>query len=122
MYKKYADKWVKALRSGKYNQGRGKLNDGDENFCCLGVLCEIVKDTFDIKVEEAFDNGRRYVYNKENTRDGIYLLPVGLSDKLGLCCADPQFLDGVILSVLNDKDKYTFEQIADLIEKKYKEL
>jgi len=28
--------WVKALRSGKYQQGRYKLKDGNA-FCCLGV-------------------------------------------------------------------------------------
>lgn len=32
-------KWVKALRSGKYKQGRGRLYDPDtKSFCCLGVL------------------------------------------------------------------------------------
>jgi hypothetical protein len=33
-------KWVKALRSGEYKQARKKLRDG-ENYCCLGVLCQI---------------------------------------------------------------------------------
>jgi len=38
-------KWVKALRSGKYKQGRGTLcqvdKKGNESFCCLGVLCDL---------------------------------------------------------------------------------
>lgn len=34
-------KWIKALRSGKYRQGHGYLNEGG-NFCCLGVLCDVV--------------------------------------------------------------------------------
>lgn len=33
-------KWVAALRSGKYQQASGTLND-EGRFCCLGVLCEI---------------------------------------------------------------------------------
>lgn len=33
-------KWVEALRSGKYQQGRMALKNGD-NFCCLGVLCDL---------------------------------------------------------------------------------
>lgn len=33
-------KWIAALRSGKYKQGRGRLRDGDA-YCCLGVLCDI---------------------------------------------------------------------------------
>lgn len=34
-------RWVAALRSGKYKQGRGSLQTGEGEFCCLGVLCEI---------------------------------------------------------------------------------
>jgi hypothetical protein len=33
--------WLKALRSGEYKQGRGQLRDANNNFCCLGVLCNI---------------------------------------------------------------------------------
>jgi len=37
-------KWVTALRSGKYEQGRSKLahkEDGYITYCCLGVACII---------------------------------------------------------------------------------
>lgn len=34
-------KWVAALRSGEYKQGREVLRNGDQ-FCCLGVLCDII--------------------------------------------------------------------------------
>ena len=34
------NKWVEALRSGKYKQGRGQLNS-ENRYCCLGVLCEV---------------------------------------------------------------------------------
>ncbi len=34
-------KWVAALRSGLYLQGRGELRSANECFCCLGVLCDI---------------------------------------------------------------------------------
>lgn len=35
-------RWVEALRSGKYTQGKGKLFEDYKNaFCCLGVLCDI---------------------------------------------------------------------------------
>ena len=33
-------KWVDALRSGKYTQGKYRLYSGS-GFCCLGVLCDI---------------------------------------------------------------------------------
>lgn len=35
-------KWVEALRSGKYEQGRNHLRTIDGRFCCLGVLADIV--------------------------------------------------------------------------------
>lgn len=35
-----AQKWVEALRSGKYPQGTRSLRNGGQ-FCCLGVLCDI---------------------------------------------------------------------------------
>lgn len=40
MKKRIKNKWVKALRSGKYQQTTGALREGD-SFCCLGVLCNI---------------------------------------------------------------------------------
>lgn len=41
---KIKTKWVAALRSGEYKQGRGALrkkDSGGDRFCCLGVLCDI---------------------------------------------------------------------------------
>ena len=34
-------KWVEALRSDRYEQGRGFLCKNDK-YCCLGVLCDLV--------------------------------------------------------------------------------
>ena len=34
-------KWVKALRSGKYQQGRAFLERAGA-YCCLGVLCKVM--------------------------------------------------------------------------------
>ncbi len=43
MDRKLRDKWLKALRSGKFRQAQGRLRrvdrkTGEESFCCLGVL------------------------------------------------------------------------------------
>ncbi len=35
-------KWIEALKSGKYRQGREALRDSDNDYCCLGVLCDLV--------------------------------------------------------------------------------
>ncbi len=37
-------KWLTALRSGEYEQGKGALctvDHGDKRFCCLGVLADV---------------------------------------------------------------------------------
>ncbi len=45
-----AKKWAEALRSGKYAQCTGKLRKradlegAPDRFCCLGVLCDVVKE------------------------------------------------------------------------------
>ena len=41
MRKKVNQLWVNALRSGKYEQGRGVLCSLDNKYCCLGVLTEV---------------------------------------------------------------------------------
>jgi len=42
------EKWVEALRSGDYERGEGALRRGyskdSDKYCCLGVLCDIVKE------------------------------------------------------------------------------
>lgn len=35
-------KWIEALRSGKYAQTTKVLKTFDNRFCCLGVLCDII--------------------------------------------------------------------------------
>lgn len=41
MNKRIKRAWIKALRSGEYEQGRFELCDADSKMCCLGVLCDI---------------------------------------------------------------------------------
>ena len=36
------EKWIRALRSGRYGQADGSLYDG-KNYCCLGVYLRAVK-------------------------------------------------------------------------------
>jgi hypothetical protein len=38
--KSFKQKWIKALRSGKFKQGNGCLHR-DGRYCCLGVACAV---------------------------------------------------------------------------------
>lgn len=42
MERELKDKWTKALRSGDYKQGKFHLKTKGNEYCCLGVLCDIV--------------------------------------------------------------------------------
>ena len=100
MDKEIKKQWVDALRSGKYKQGRAQLRidiDGDLRFCCLGILCEVVSANYDGEDE---------------------YLPVAVQRAAGLD-EDPgvQYKGAAaFLSVLNDDEKLTFLEIADIIE------
>lgn len=96
---KLKDKWVTALRSGEYTQGRGGLRIND-TFCCLGVLCDLIDPT---KWTSYTNNHRlHYLY------DGGALFPpknLALSDNIMNK-----------LTVLNDSEECDFNAIANRIE------
>jgi len=99
-------KWVEALRSNKYTQGRSRLKRlsvGNETpeYCCLGVLCDIISPTW-IKHE---NESRRFTWqNGNDSRDcdvAISLISQELQNNL---------------INLNDSQGASFSTIADYIE------
>ena len=44
-----AKRWVEALRSGEYPQGRNELRSSNNHYCVMGVLCDVVKDDLGLK-------------------------------------------------------------------------
>ena len=108
------EKWVAVLRSGEYKQGRTQLKDGD-TYCCLGVLCEI--------------SGEYY-------SDGAGDLSPEVQDWAGMDSSDGwlpkeyKAKDGSrswVLYELNDREddkgkSLSFKQIANIIEKNWREL
>lgn len=102
-----AQKWVEALESGEYKQGRGALLKGYE-FCCLGVACDVaIKNGVALKVDR---RGRWTVF------DGCHLaLPPAVQDWLGLRTEDGEAKDGTCLTSLNDWEDLSFSEIAAVI-------
>jgi hypothetical protein len=62
MKKDIKKRWLKALRSGEFKQGSGALRTTSDEFCCLGVLCELAVQ--DGVVESTPSHGRDYLYGK----------------------------------------------------------
>lgn len=86
--------WIKALRSGKYKQGRGKLYDlRTDSYCCLGIAAVVL--------------GREPSQAREACNE--YLTP-GAASAFGLCKRHQ-----ISLSIMNDRGD-SFEKIAEEIE------
>lgn len=107
--------WIKALRSGEYRQGQGVLQRRSKkgpSYCCLGVLATVKGCTWR-KTTDIMSEG--YVpYFSEEVVGGYDQESTFLRPKFAGLSSATQ----VTLSNLNDDESYSFEQIADWIEKK----
>jgi hypothetical protein len=117
--KTFIQLWIKALRSGRYQQGQGQLKLAGTNprYCCLGVACEVL-------------NGEDYLTDKSIANLGYP--PKPLYDQLNNLLA-PMNTGGELTKVLNDNiaqktvvrvfamlndvRKWSFADFADLLER-----
>ena len=104
-----AKKWVAALRSGNYEQGRGALcREG--KYCCLGVACVVaIENGLEVTAVKELSDREIVLYDKQ-----FSFPPTSVQKWLGLYtkCGS----DSVDLVVANDNDGLSFSEIADLIE------
>lgn len=122
-------KWLTALRSGDYKQGQNRLRTAQDEYCCLGVLCEILKD----EINGAWElHGGRYTFVAGAGRIGressglppvlVHLTGVASlghfnnSTKRAMNASLSWASSRQSLSDLNDTGS-TFAEIADVIEK-----
>lgn len=106
-------RWVEALRSGKYKQGRQYLRDQSDQYCCLGVLCDITEKGKWYEAVSVTDR-RKPVYRYVplgRTEGTIAYLPRDIQDKAGLTTSTE-----TTLAKMNDKG-WSFKKIADWIER-----
>lgn len=116
-------KWVDALRSGEYAQTRNALairaRNGETHHCCLGVACAVAG----IEAEPAtYPWGSPSNAFKFDGSDAV--LPGSAQRWLGIGKGNPTVRvvtdKGAAdrsLAGLNDSEQWTFDQIADLIER-----
>jgi hypothetical protein len=120
--------WVSALRSGDYAQGAGVLHrqikNGPDEFCCLGVLCEISVAHGVIDREDPMEGCNRFQYVTRYGDTNEHYLPRAVGDWAGLDDLNPFLVhDETRDSLANfndnpneDDDGLTFEEIADMID------
>ena len=109
-------KWVEALRSGEYKQGRGALNK-DNKFCCLGVLCDLAVKEGVIPPPTKGTISPYYLYGTGDHKvSGV--LPQEVMDWVGARSGAGEFWEPRYrtLAGINDSDDSTFEEIASIIE------
>ena len=113
MKKATKNRWIKALRSGEYEQGKIHLRDERDQFCCLGVLVDV-----ELEGEwraDAGDHGDYTVYLEGKFQD--LELDVALTQEVrehvGLTLSEH-----VHLIKMNDGLDKSFDEIADWIERK----
>ena len=122
MNKEIAQQWVEALKSGKYQQTyrtlRRERKDGTCAFCGMGVLCDISElGEWNYSGQETFG----YKVGNEQT-DGQ--LPQEVKDWAGMESVTGMRagLGRSSITQLNDLHLYTFDQLAVVIERDYKDL
>jgi len=130
MRKEIADKLVTALRSGEYDQTSGRLRNGD-NFCCLGVLCDIAVKEGVIepwqRVKIHGEGRLGFVVDIEGeSYEETSVLPNVVKEWAGMRSANGTYNRGELddtraLSSDNDNG-HSFAKIADTIENRYAEL
>lgn len=117
MKKDIKEKWVAALRSGEYKQGKDALmreTEEGQEFCCLGVLCDLaVQSGLPVELGQTGLYDPRATYDLEEGH-----LPRSVREWAGLDDRDPRVRVGSStrsLSSLNDRGT-SFRDIARLIE------
>lgn len=111
--KQFYREWLKALRSGKYKQGKKRLitvkPDGTCLHCCLGVACEVLG----LERGEKYSEGG-YMYDGNHVSAS---LPAAIAGAVGLF---RQLNSGKALtdSLIHDNDtrRRGFKDIANRIE------
>lgn len=98
-------KWIEALRSGKYAQGKNAMRTTEDTYCCLGVLCDVV----DPAAWGASAGYSSYIFKYKNDNRRGYL-PWDLAKEIGLS-AEMQ----AQLAAMNDEGD-SFQEIAAVIE------
>lgn len=115
MLNENAKKWVAALRSGKYQQGKTMLCENGKH-CCLGVACEIAIAN-GIALEREVKEDGHVSYGDGFTA----IMPLEVTQWLKLSNNLGSNKTGESLAVKNDKG-VPFDQIADFIESEPKGL
>ncbi len=104
MKAKWKKLWIRALLGGKYKQGEHTLRDGDNNTCCLGVLCDLIDPKGWSSPSPTLGSGVHLHRGEEGIPVNSIMAEAGISS-----------FHARHLAEMNDGGK-SFRQIADFVE------
>lgn len=84
-------KWIEALRSGEYDQGAGQLRTENNEYCCLGVLCDLASKAGIAKWEE-HPTGGWVAVSSDGSRRSLNYLPSFVMEWAELEADNPNIL------------------------------
>jgi len=123
--KERIQKWVDALLSGKFSQGKNALRTKEGNkdlYCCLGVLCEVaIEDGVPLEIEDNLHNSELYPKGWNISYDAEYIFPPDLVYEwieIERFPEDDDDNDFMEYARLNDNGR-SFSYIAERIREKY---
>lgn len=119
-----AKRWTAALRSGEYEQGHGQLHTrlgSKDKYCCLGVLCELAaqENVVQVTITGGALGGERLYANFGTISPEVAKNWAGMRSSCGLINAVPDYQS---LVSINDSHKYSFDDIAKIIDEHWEEL
>ena len=95
------ERWLTALESGKFRQGKHVMRNGDR-YCCFGVAADVLAPGRWVAVEGAYDDEDwRWEHEGETARD---VLPESVRDRLQLHTTSGLALDVGLDEVLQACD------------------
>lgn len=106
--------WLSKLESGEYKQGKMRLRNKDNEYCCLGVAVDLFPSPNGVWVLEDFTIFYHYNTSKNKTHCGVTTHDVVQALSLFSILGDARTINTKSLSELNDGGK-TFKEIATII-------
>ena len=123
---KHKRTWIKALRSGDYQQGRGDLMDHSGKCCGLGVAIDVLLDDWWVRIPEIINGGNPgWCPQSMLNRDDDPLTTIASEwfrkprwvDQLDFWYSVDIFVRDI--AEMNDEEELSLAEIADYIEENH---
>jgi hypothetical protein len=118
MNQEIKQKWIEALKSDEYRQGKLALKNYDDTFCCLGVLCDLYIKEKGLKWTAPIEGSQGYYTLCTETDRARTHLPDEVVTWADMDSRYGSYVEGSSLMADNDNGK-SFLEIANIIRENF---